>query len=135
MNTKQLLVFGASALMLCLLSACNRTPTKQVQGQLVRLAEVDIPGVYHIVNRGNGASFAEFAAYALELASIDPKLVSAVTLGDLKLPAPRPRNSRLKCLVSEARGLDPMPFWRDAVREFVAQITSSNSASIQGRSV
>jgi quinol monooxygenase YgiN len=45
MNAKQLLVLGALALTLCLLCVCRRAPAKQMQGQLVRLAELEIdPG-------------------------------------------------------------------------------------------
>jgi dTDP-4-dehydrorhamnose reductase len=38
----------------------------------------------------------------------------------LRRPAPRPRNSRLRCLLSEAIGLAPMRHWRDALEEFAA---------------
>lgn len=42
MNAKELLVLGASVLTLCLFSACSRAPAKPMQGQLVRLAELEI---------------------------------------------------------------------------------------------
>jgi len=35
-------------------------------------------------------------------------------------PAPRPRNSRLRCVLSQAIGLEPLPSWQDAVGEFIA---------------
>ena len=36
----------------------------------------------------------------------------------LHRPAPRPRNSRLRCLISEALGLRPLRDWREALAEF-----------------
>ncbi|MBI1759925.1 MAG: antibiotic biosynthesis monooxygenase [Acidobacteria bacterium] len=42
MNAKQLLTLGAAALTLGLLWGCSRAPAKQMQGQLVRLAELEI---------------------------------------------------------------------------------------------
>ena len=42
MNAKRFLFIGASALTLCLLCGCRRAPDKQMQGQLVRLAELEI---------------------------------------------------------------------------------------------
>jgi len=45
MNAKQLLILGALVPTLCLLCVCRRAPAKQMQGQLVRLAELEIdPG-------------------------------------------------------------------------------------------
>lgn len=42
MNAKQFLILGALALTLCLLCACVRAPAKQMQGRVVRLAELEI---------------------------------------------------------------------------------------------
>jgi dTDP-4-dehydrorhamnose reductase len=38
-----------------------------------------------------------------------------------QLKAPRPRNSRLRCLLSPVIGLAPLPDWQSALREFAAQ--------------
>jgi dTDP-4-dehydrorhamnose reductase len=98
------------------------TPTyaPDLARQLHRLARVDLPGVYHAVNAGEGASFEEFARCAVTTAGLDPGLVKGIALNSLKRPAPRPANSRLRCLLSEAIGLERLPFWQDAVRDFVA---------------
>jgi dTDP-4-dehydrorhamnose reductase len=88
--------------------------------RLHRLAQLDLPGTYHIVNAGEGASFEEFTRCALDTAGCDVSLVTGVSLHALKRPAPRPRNSRLRCLLSEAIGLNPLPSWKDALRDFVA---------------
>jgi quinol monooxygenase YgiN len=42
MKAKQFLLLSASALTLCLFCACRRAPAEQVQGRVVRLAELEI---------------------------------------------------------------------------------------------
>ena len=102
------------------------TPTyaPDLARQLRRLAQLDLPGIYHVVNAGEGSSFEEFARCALETAGLDADLVQGVGLESLNRPAPRPRNSRLRCLFSEALGLDPLPWWQKALRDF-AEATAS----------
>jgi dTDP-4-dehydrorhamnose reductase len=97
------------------------TPTYSVDlaARLRLLAELDLPGVYHVVNAGAGASFYEFAAASLADAGLGEAALERVTMDSLERPAPRPRNSRLRCLVSDAVGLAPLRDWRDALGEFV----------------
>ena len=99
------------------------TPTyaPHLAQRLYQLARMDLPGIYHVVNSGHGASFEDFARAAFGIAKLDVDLLESVHTSELRRPAPRPRNSRLKCLLSEAIGLSPLPFWKDAVREFVLQ--------------
>jgi dTDP-4-dehydrorhamnose reductase len=97
------------------------TPTyaRDLAKRLRLLAEIDLPGIYHVVNSGDGASYEEFtrAAIAARGCSADIESISA---DSINRPAPRPRNSRLKCLISEAIGLDPLPLWLDSLRDFAA---------------
>lgn len=97
------------------------TPTSAVDlaARLRELAELDLPGVYHVVNAGAGASYEEFARVALAAAGTDDSRLEAVSMDSLDRPAPRPRNSRLRCLISEHLGLAPLPDWRAALRNFV----------------
>jgi dTDP-4-dehydrorhamnose reductase len=98
------------------------TPTyvRDLAGRLRQLAQMDLPGTYHVVNAGEGATFEDFARLALAAAGLDLTLIEVVSMDTLARPAPRPRNSRLSCLVSTAIGLGEMPFWKTAVRDFVA---------------
>jgi dTDP-4-dehydrorhamnose reductase len=88
--------------------------------RLRELAALDLPGIYHVVNSGEGASFETFTREALKLAGLNSDTIGVVSGADLNRPAPRPRNSRLKCLLSEAIGLSPLPHWHDALARFVS---------------
>ncbi|HEX8355671.1 MAG TPA: dTDP-4-dehydrorhamnose reductase [Pyrinomonadaceae bacterium] len=96
------------------------TPTyaPDLAARLRELAESDLPGVYHVVNAGEGTSFEGFARAAVEAAGVEGVEVEGVLMDSLKRPAPRPRNSRLRCLLSEAIGLRPLRDWREALGEF-----------------
>jgi dTDP-4-dehydrorhamnose reductase len=97
------------------------TPTyaPHLAERLYQLAKLDLPGIYHAVNAGEGASFAQFVATAFEMAGLDQSLVESISMDSLQRPAPRPRNSRLRCLLSEAIGLPEMPLWVDGLRQHV----------------
>src|SRR5256885_150030 len=60
----------------------------------------------------------ECAQVALKAAGCDTSLIESVSFETLKRPAPRPRNSRLRCLRSKAIGLPPLPDWREAVKQW-----------------
>lgn len=107
------------------------TPTyaPHLATRLRELAALDLPGVYHVVGGGNGASFAEFGRYALDAAGLTDVALESVSMDSLSRPAPRPRNSRLRCLVSEAVGLAPLPDWQSSVREFVARSEDDHASA------
>jgi dTDP-4-dehydrorhamnose reductase len=88
--------------------------------RLRELGALDLPGVYHVVNSGEGATFETFTREALKLAGLDSEELAVINGNMLARPAPRPRNSRLKCLLSEAIGLPPLPHWQDALARFVS---------------
>lgn len=116
------------------ISDMTGTPTYAVDlaARLRELALLDLPGIYHVVNAGDGASFETFAQTALNVAGLDASVLETTTLADLNRPAPRPRNSRLRCILSEAIGLAPLRNWADALADFVrtqgaATISASRS--------
>jgi dTDP-4-dehydrorhamnose reductase len=99
------------------------TPTyaTHLAARLRELAWRDLPGIYHVVNDGTGTSFEGFARLAANLAGCESVEIESVSIDSLARPAERPRNSRLRCLLSDAIGLDPLPDWKSALSIFVAQ--------------
>lgn len=97
--------------------------------RLRELALLDSPGTYHVVNAGEGAAYDEFARAIAQELGRNQSLVQGIMSSSLDRPAPRPRNSRLKCLISEARGLLPLPPWREAIRQFLLQDRSPGAAT------
>ncbi len=97
------------------------TPTfaADLAERLRELAELDLPGVYHVTNAGAGASYADFAHKVAEIKGFDRNLIESVSGNDLQRPAPRPVSSKLACLFSEKLGLKPLRDWEIALREFV----------------
>lgn len=97
------------------------TPTyaPDLARRLRELAQLDLPGTFHVVNSGDGVSYEEFARAALDLAGHASAQVEAVGMDSLQRPAARPRNSRLRCLLSEAVGMAPLPSWKDSLESFV----------------
>ncbi len=98
------------------------TPTfaNDLAKSLRELAELDKPGIYHVCNSGDGTSFAEFARKVCALKGFDKNLVQNVLMDSLSRPAPRPRDSRLKCLLSKKIGLSPIQNWEKALGEFLS---------------
>jgi dTDP-4-dehydrorhamnose reductase len=99
------------------------TPTysRDLAGRLRELAALDLPGIYHVVSSGDGASFETFSREALRLAGLSADNLEVVEGDTLGRRAPRPRNSKLKCLISEALGLRPLPSWQEGLVHFVAR--------------
>lgn len=97
------------------------TPTfaNDLAKRLRELAELDLPAVYHVSNSGEGTTFKGFAEKICELNDYDKNLVEGVLMKSLSRPAPRPQDSRLKCLFSEKFGLSPLQSWEKALVEFM----------------
>ncbi|MEP6743243.1 MAG: dTDP-4-dehydrorhamnose reductase [bacterium] len=98
------------------------TPTyaPHLAARLRELARLDLPAIFHVVNSGEGVSYEEFARELLSLGSYAQSQLEGIEMGSMSRPAARPRNSRLRCLLSEAIGLAPLPFWKQALSDFVA---------------
>lgn len=97
------------------------TPTfaNDLAKRLRELAELDLPCIFHATNSGEGTSYAGFAEKVCRLKGFDAKLLEPASADSLKRPAPRPKSSKLACLFSEKFGLEPLPDWEDALREFL----------------
>jgi dTDP-4-dehydrorhamnose reductase len=100
------------------------TPTYagDLASRLRELAELDLPGIYHVTNAGNGATYQGFAQKICEIKGYDESLLESVSVNDLKRPAPRPISSKLACLFSERLGLAPLPEWEQALGKFINEV-------------
>jgi dTDP-4-dehydrorhamnose reductase len=110
------------------ISDMTGTPTyaPDLAARLRELAKLDLPGIYHVVNAGDGVSFETFTRKALEIGGVDAAGLTSTTLAELNRPAPRPRNSRLRCLLSEAIGLTPLRGWQAALEDFVTSQSATD---------
>ncbi|HET9712913.1 MAG TPA: dTDP-4-dehydrorhamnose reductase [Pyrinomonadaceae bacterium] len=106
------------------------TPTyaRDLAQRLRELAELRHPGIFHVVNSGDGASYADFAREAVKCANLGEPPIEEVLTASLHRPAPRPQNSRMRCLRSPALGLTPLPDWRDALARFASEHKTTNHA-------
>lgn len=106
------------------------TPTyaNDLAARLRELAQLDLPGVYHVVNSGMGVSYEDFTRAALKAANCEALEVESISMDTLPRPAPRPRNSRLRCLLSEAIGLSALPDWESALSVFAGQTARANES-------
>ncbi len=109
---------------------CYGTPTygRDLAARLRELAVKDLPGIYHVTNSGEGASFETFAREALKIANCPVDAITPVSMESLQRPAPRPRNSRMKCVLSPAIGLAPLRPWQEAVADFVAELSELSAS-------
>ncbi|MBA2339975.1 MAG: dTDP-4-dehydrorhamnose reductase [Pyrinomonadaceae bacterium] len=106
------------------------TPTyaPDLARRLRELAQLDLPGIYHVVNAGAGTSYADFTRRALVAAQIQGVKLESVSMNSLQRPAPRPRNSRLRCLLSEAINLSPLQNWESALNDFARRFTDTTAS-------
>lgn len=99
------------------------TPTHadDLARRLRELAELDLPGIFHATNAGEGTSYAGFAEKACELGGFEKGLIQNTSMNELSRPAPRPASSKLACLFSERLGLSPLPHWEAALAKHLAR--------------
>ena len=105
------------------------TPTyaKDLAVRLRELAEKNVAGIYHVVNSGPGVSFEEFTHKAVALVGNREVVVEAVSADALNRPAKRPRNSRMRCLLTEKIGLPPLRDFESALEDFLCVISASSA--------
>jgi dTDP-4-dehydrorhamnose reductase len=106
------------------------TPTyaPDLASRLRELAVLNVPGTFHVTNTGDGATYEQFTSCTLKMAGFEGVKVDVILSDQLDRPAKRPRNSRLKCLISEHFGLSPLPFWKDSLGRFVRDTFVKESA-------
>jgi len=94
------------------------TYTVGLAKQIRVIAEKAEPGLYH-ATCGGECSWHEFAQAIFEEAGVEVSLLEA-TQSDFPSPVKRPDYSILENARLKAQGLDVMPHWRDALREYLS---------------
>ena len=99
------------------------TPTfaNDLAWRLRELAEMDLPGIYHATNSGEGTSYLGFTEKVCEIGGFDKDLIEPIAMNELSRPAPRPASSKLACLFSERLGLKKLPQWEAALATYLNQ--------------
>ena len=96
----------------------NPTSTLAVaRGIAEILKRPNLCGTLHLTCEGS-ATWAEFAEEIFCIAGMNQK-VEACTTDEYPRPAPRPKNSRLDKMGLRLANLPSMPYWKDALREFM----------------
>ena len=83
------------------------------------LERPDLKGTFHLTCEGE-ATWYDFACEIFKLKGIAQKVVPCTT-AEFPRPAPRPPNSRLEKQALRLAGLPPMPYWKDALAEFLSK--------------
>ena len=98
----------------------NPTSTLAVARKLREiLKRPELVGTYHMTCEGE-ASWYDFAQEIFKQTEIAQKIVPCST-EEFPRPAPRPANSRLEKMMLRMSGLSPMPDWKEALSEFLAE--------------
>lgn len=87
--------------------------------RLRQLAVARAAGIFHATNSGDGTTYYQFAVTAAEALGAGSRMIERVSNTELKRPAARPRNSRLKCIRSNEVGLAPLRDWIEALNAFL----------------
>jgi dTDP-4-dehydrorhamnose reductase len=99
------------------------TFTADVADRLLSLFKSDCYGTYHLTNAGPVSRY-EFALELLRRVGLPPNL-APIPLHQWQTPAPRPRYSALISWRLEWAGVPPMRPWREALDEFVKQMSGA----------
>jgi len=93
------------------------TWTGHLAPALLRLAERDAPGTYHLSNSGD-TTWADFAAAIMDAAHL-PARITPISTADYGAPAPRPAYSVLDNAAWRALGETPLPPWQEGLRSYL----------------
>lgn len=87
---------------------------------LVELVKTEKYGIYHGTNFGN-CSWFEFAKAIFEEAGLDIR-VNSITTEQFQRPALRPAYSVLGNMAIRLNGFNPLPPWREALKNFLQEL-------------
>ena len=98
------------------------TYTLDLAQLLVDMIETDKYGYYHATNEGGYISWYDFTCEIFRQAGYMTKVIPVTTAEYGLSKAARPFNSRLDKSKLAAKGFQPLPDWKDAVRRYLALI-------------
>jgi dTDP-4-dehydrorhamnose reductase len=106
---------------------CTPTSTRDLAAQIAALIETDAYGTVHINNHGS-CSWLEFASEIMRLARLQPDLQPTTSASvRASYPAVRPPYSVLDNAALRCIGIDQMRDWREALAEYVADVSRETS--------
>ncbi len=97
------------------------THTKDLSRKVIDLIEDPLPGTYHVCNAGQ-CSWYEFAQAIVAEAGLTTPVVpitAAEYAARFNSPTRRPAYSPMRRFALEMRGMDDLPPWQEALREFL----------------
>ena len=99
-------------------------------GMLRHLVVARLPGLFHVTNQGATTWF-RFARDAVEVAGLDPGLVTPITTPEMQppRPAPRPSNSVLDNAALRLSGVPLLPDHHEPLERLVKELMSSGALS------
>jgi dTDP-4-dehydrorhamnose reductase len=98
------------------------TYAPDLASRIEEIVELGTYGLFHVTNTGP-ATWYDFTNAALRLAGMEDVIVTPVNRRDLRQDAERPKNSAMRCLLSERLGLAPLRHWQDALADFIPELT------------
>ena len=76
-------------------------------------------GLYHLANKGTASRWEIAKEIVKGLGMVGEVDVVPISSAEFPLPAPRPRSEMMQNLKLQLLGLDEMPHWKDALREYL----------------
>lgn len=107
------------------------TYTRDLSRLIAQMIRTDRYGIYHATNEGV-CSRAEFAEEILRQASFDVKVIP-VPSSLYPTAAKRPLNSRLSKRRLDEEGFSRLPFWKDALSEYLTELNETRRAALSGK--
>jgi dTDP-4-dehydrorhamnose reductase len=78
-------------------------------------------GLYHLANKGTASRWEIAKEIVKGLGMVGEVDVVPISSAEFPLPAPRPRSEMMQNLKLQLLGLDEMPHWKDALREYLEE--------------
>ena len=95
------------------------TFTADFASHMMTVVDSDRYGLYHLANNGTASRWEIATEIVKGLGKIGEIDVVPISSAEFPLPAPRPRSEMIQNLKLQQLGLDEMPHWKDALREYL----------------